>query len=228
MSATTQTNDHPKFVRRLVHWWRDWIRRRAAAAEVDRCGPAGMERLTQDLAVGQAELRILAGKWPARVDSIYRRNCSGLWAESIHPSVSRFWLEAGQVEDVVSDLKTLQSPSPAADNKSNGSRKSRAGRMAALRAGRNCIAARRALRNCVVREQSCSCTAIAGGAARLDICPCALRAMSCHRQEQREPARDRAALPHLASQISDRKFVSAFDRRDRCRPSYDAAVSVGG
>ena len=116
MSATTQTNDHPKFVRRLVHWWRDWIRRRAAAAEVERCGPAGVERLTQDLAVGQAELRILAGKWPARVDSIYRGTCSGLWAESVHPSVSRFWLEAGQVEDVVSDLKTLQSPSPAADN----------------------------------------------------------------------------------------------------------------
>jgi cytochrome c len=107
MSVSTQTNDHPKSGRRLVHWWRDWIRRRAAAAEVDRCGPVRVERLTQDLAVGQAE---------PRVNSIYRRTCSGLWAESIHPSVSRFWLEAGQVEDVVSDLKTLQSPSPAVDN----------------------------------------------------------------------------------------------------------------
>ena len=116
MSATTQTNDHPKFVRRLVHWWRDWIRRRAAAAVVERCGHAGVERLTQDLAVGQAELRSLAGKWPARVNSIYRGTCSGLWAESNHPSVSRLWLEAGQVEDVGSDLKTLQSPCPAADN----------------------------------------------------------------------------------------------------------------
>jgi mono/diheme cytochrome c family protein len=116
MSATTQTNDHPKFVRRLVHWWRDWIRRRAAAAEVERCGPAGVERLTQDLAVGQAELRLLAGKWPVRVNPIYRGTCSGLWAESNHPSVSRLWLEAGQVEDVGSDLRTLQSPYPAADN----------------------------------------------------------------------------------------------------------------
>jgi hypothetical protein len=93
MSISTQTDDHPKSVRRLVHWWRDWIRRRAAAAELDRCGPTGVERLAQDLAVGQADLRILAGKWPTHLNLLSRRmeelKLNGAEVARVEPEVAR-------------------------------------------------------------------------------------------------------------------------------------------
>jgi uncharacterized protein YjiS (DUF1127 family) len=93
MSVATQTNDHPKSVRRLVHWWRDWIRRRAAAAELDRFGQAGVERLAQDLAMGRADLRILAGKWPTHLNLLSRRmeelDLDGAEIARVKPEVAR-------------------------------------------------------------------------------------------------------------------------------------------
>ena len=73
MSLTPQTNDDTKSVRRLVHWWREWIYRRQTMADLDRCGSAGVERVARDLAMGKADLCILAGKWPASLNFLSRR-----------------------------------------------------------------------------------------------------------------------------------------------------------
>ena len=43
---------------------------------------------------------------------------------------------------------------------------------------------------------------VAGGTTRCEICPPVLHAMSCRGPSWREPARDRAAVSHVASQIS--------------------------
>src|SRR4029077_8452559 len=89
------------------------------------------------------------------------------------------------------------------------------------------MADHRARRNSVVLEPTRSRTAIAGGATRLDLCSCALRAMPCHRQGEREPARDCATVSHVASQVPDRRFGEAVGRRDHCRPSHYAAIPAG-
>jgi hypothetical protein len=73
MSLSLQTNDDTKTVRRLVHWWREWIYRRRTMADLDRCGSAGVERVARDLAMGKADLCILAGKWPASLNFLSRR-----------------------------------------------------------------------------------------------------------------------------------------------------------
>ena len=73
MSLSLQTNDDTRSVRRLVHWWREWIYRRRTMADLDRCGSAGVERVARDLAMGKADLCILAGKWPASLNFLSRR-----------------------------------------------------------------------------------------------------------------------------------------------------------
>lgn len=73
MSLSLQTNDDTKTVRRLVHWWRESIYRRRTMADLDRCGSAGVERVARDLAMGKADLCILAGKWPASLNFLSRR-----------------------------------------------------------------------------------------------------------------------------------------------------------
>ena len=73
MSFSTNANDQPKSVRRLVHWWRDWIGRRRTMADLACCGPAEVERVARDLALAKADLQILAGKWPTSVNLLSRR-----------------------------------------------------------------------------------------------------------------------------------------------------------
>ena len=73
MSLLTETNDRSKLVRRLIHWCREWIYTRRTMAHLDRCGPAEMERVAHDLAMAKADLRILAGKWPASLNFLSRR-----------------------------------------------------------------------------------------------------------------------------------------------------------
>lgn len=46
------------------------------------------------------------------------------------------------------------------------------------------------------------CGSVAGGTTRCEICPPVLHAMSCRGPSWREPARDRAAVSHVASQVS--------------------------
>jgi hypothetical protein len=79
-------------------------------------------------------------------------------------------------------------------------------------------------------ERSCCCailagsygSSIAGRAQRVQIRTDALRAMSRHRQGRRKPARNRAAVPYVTSQISRCRPAKASGPG---HPSCDAAVS---
>src|SRR5215470_17753836 len=68
-----QTYDERRSVRRLVHWWRGWINSRRTLADLEACGPAEVAHLARDLALAKADLRILAGKWPASLNLLSRR-----------------------------------------------------------------------------------------------------------------------------------------------------------
>jgi hypothetical protein len=93
MSLSVQTNDDPKSVRRLVQFWRDWIHRRRAIADLDNCGSAGVAQLARDLAVGKADLCILAGKWPASLNLLSHRmeelKLDAAGATAVEPGVIR-------------------------------------------------------------------------------------------------------------------------------------------
>jgi len=65
----------------------------------------------------------------------------------------------------------------------------------------------------------------AGCAKRSDLRTRSLRAMPFHRQGEREPTSNRAGIPHVASQISDRNARTSSVRRDHCGSSHHAAVS---
>jgi hypothetical protein len=73
MSRSAQTSERRGFARRLARWWRSWNGRRRAMADLDRCGPAEMERIARDVGVSGADLSILAGKWPDAADRLYWR-----------------------------------------------------------------------------------------------------------------------------------------------------------
>ena len=115
---------------------------------------------------------------------------------------------------------TEKLPSPPKTNSSESKNDTEASRMAAM-AG-NGIG-----RASAVCKRACSRPAIARGAAWADFRPRQLRAMPFHRQGERQLAPDRAAVPHPASQISDREPATAFVRRDHRRPSHHAAVPAG-
>jgi hypothetical protein len=57
---------------RLSRWWQNWRSRRAAIAELNRCG-TDVERLAADVGVSAAELSTLAGKWPGAAELLGRR-----------------------------------------------------------------------------------------------------------------------------------------------------------
>jgi hypothetical protein len=42
-------------------------------ADLDRCGPAEVERIARDVGVSGADLSVLAGKWPDAADLLYWR-----------------------------------------------------------------------------------------------------------------------------------------------------------
>jgi uncharacterized protein YjiS (DUF1127 family) len=78
MSLSARTNDHseslhPKSVHRLVHFWRDWIKRRRTIAELNCCGPSEVAHMAHDIGVSSADLCVLAGKWPSSTDLLLRR-----------------------------------------------------------------------------------------------------------------------------------------------------------
>jgi hypothetical protein len=78
MSLSARTNDdhksvYPKSVRRLVHFWQDWIKRRQTMAELDYCGPSERAHIAHDVGVSSVDLCILAGKWPNSADPLRRR-----------------------------------------------------------------------------------------------------------------------------------------------------------
>src|SRR5262245_10407422 len=60
-----------------------------------------------------------------------------------------------------------------------------------------------------------SLRAIAGRTKRPDIRARSLRAVPFHRQSQREPSHNLAAVPHLSSEIPDRKPASTPRRGNR-------------
>jgi hypothetical protein len=78
----------------------------------------------------------------------------------------------------------------------------------------------------IVRGRTCSRATATCGATRPDVRAHPLRAMPFHRSGQRQPAHDRAGIPHVASQIPDRKPATAVVRGDHCRSSHHAAVSA--
>ena len=73
MSCATNFDEHIPLVRQLGRWLRNWQSRRAAVAELNRCGPDEVERVVRDVGVSGAELYILAGKWPDAADLLGRR-----------------------------------------------------------------------------------------------------------------------------------------------------------
>jgi hypothetical protein len=72
MSLSAQTND-TKSVRRLVHWWQGWIKRRQAMAQLDCCDRTEVARMAHDIMVSSEELYTLSGKWPDSTDLLLRR-----------------------------------------------------------------------------------------------------------------------------------------------------------
>lgn len=72
MSLSTQTND-ARSVRRLVHWWQNWIKRRAAMVQLGCCDRTEVARMAHDIGVSSEELYTLAGKWPDSADLLLRR-----------------------------------------------------------------------------------------------------------------------------------------------------------
>jgi uncharacterized protein YjiS (DUF1127 family) len=72
MSLSAQTNN-ARSVRRLVHWWQDWIKRRSAVVQLGCCDRAEVKRMAHDIGVSSEELYALAGKWPDSTDLLFRR-----------------------------------------------------------------------------------------------------------------------------------------------------------
>ena len=68
MSRSAQPSERHGFARRLARWWRSWT-----MVDLDRCGPAEIERIARDVGVSGADLSILAGKWPDAADLLYWR-----------------------------------------------------------------------------------------------------------------------------------------------------------
>lgn len=60
-------------VRRLVRRWQKLISGLEGVAAIDDCGSAERARIARDLGVGEAEFRVLAGKWPDAADLLSRR-----------------------------------------------------------------------------------------------------------------------------------------------------------
>jgi hypothetical protein len=52
--------------------WQNWCSRRAAIAELNRCG-SDVERVAHDIGLDPADLRTLAGKWPGAADLLEQR-----------------------------------------------------------------------------------------------------------------------------------------------------------
>jgi hypothetical protein len=62
-------------------------------ADLDRCGPAEVERIARDVGVSGADLAILAGKWPDAGDLLYWRmneiKFDPKEVTQVHPQVMR-------------------------------------------------------------------------------------------------------------------------------------------
>src|SRR5262245_9837845 len=72
MSLSAQTKD-AKSVRRLVHLWHDWIKRRRSMMQLACCDRTDVARMAHDIGVSSGELYTLSGKWPDSADLLLRR-----------------------------------------------------------------------------------------------------------------------------------------------------------
>jgi hypothetical protein len=73
MSQPVQMHDASGLMDRVVQWCRNWARRRRTMADLDCCGPSGVEQLAHDVGLGRREICTLAGKWPGSADLLLRR-----------------------------------------------------------------------------------------------------------------------------------------------------------
>jgi hypothetical protein len=73
MSHSAQISERPGVFRRFAHWWRNWKGTWRAMVDLDRCGPAEIGRMARDVGVSEADLCVLAGKWPDAGDLLYWR-----------------------------------------------------------------------------------------------------------------------------------------------------------
>ena len=72
MSLSDQAKD-TKSVRRLVHLWQDWIKRRRSMTQLACCDRTDVARMAHDIGVSSGDLYTLSGKWPNSADLLLRR-----------------------------------------------------------------------------------------------------------------------------------------------------------
>jgi len=65
MSRSTSTGEQMPALRQLARWWWGSCERRAATAELGRCGLGESVGVARDVGVSTPALCTLAGKWPA-------------------------------------------------------------------------------------------------------------------------------------------------------------------
>ena len=70
--SSAELNQVSTFAHQLSRWWQNWCGRRAAIAELNRCG-SNVERIAHDVGLDPAGLRTLAGKWPGAADLLEQR-----------------------------------------------------------------------------------------------------------------------------------------------------------
>ncbi len=226
MSLSIQTKESPVSDCWLVRKWRNWQRRRKAIAEIRCCGRDEVERLARDVGVIGADLCVLAGKWPDSTNLLSQR-------------LERLDLDTGNIEQmepyVLRDLQRVctlcaskrrcerdlavnsgtawEEYCPNASTLHAFHRRTlhcehvegelnAPGKFLPAGAG----IGRGRIMPCSTRFRATG----PRGAARVDFRPRALRAMPLHRQGQRESARYRAAVSHVASKVSHRKPATAI------------------
>jgi hypothetical protein len=96
MSTITESIEHESVLGALTRKWRVWRHRRASMAELEHCGSAERHRIANDVGMNEAELCVLAGKWPDSLDLLRRR------MDELKVNVS----DGGQIEpEVMRDLQ---------------------------------------------------------------------------------------------------------------------------
>jgi len=89
-----RASDNPhNILSAITEWWHNWINRRTAIRDLNRCGEDEIAHIARDVGVGPSELRTLAGKWPDRADLLSGRIAAiGLAADQLEhaePQVMR-------------------------------------------------------------------------------------------------------------------------------------------
>jgi uncharacterized protein YjiS (DUF1127 family) len=72
MSVTT-FKDRETALGTIARWWRGWMARRSAVAELDSFDTRDVTQLAHDVGVSPSDLRTLAGRWPDSADLLRRR-----------------------------------------------------------------------------------------------------------------------------------------------------------